>query len=206
MKSLGESFRAAVTATGIVLMSASSTHSSMPPPDMTHAGFTTRGLTQDEIRMGWQIFGSSLDYSRIRVTRTNDTRNKGFHGKIRMINRLYSDNYGRETDLEKRRIFMHEMAHIWQEQSGVSIIGSAIGLFFQNGGDYNKAYNYNMHDIYNFRSLNIEQQASIIEDYFVLREAVKADRRLRRTACPSVRIFEQALKPSLPGLQELHQC
>jgi hypothetical protein len=54
------------------------------------------------------------------------------------------------------------MTHVWQAQTGVNLILGKL-----RAGDGAQAYRYDLSDDRDFPSLNIEQQAMIIQDAFL---------------------------------------
>ncbi len=119
--------------------------------------------------MAYQIFGDSIDYSRVRVHKNAHSDNNRAHkSSLYMTQASYRDDYATSRNSQVRSIFIHELAHIWQSHNGKDLVGEAVGLFFRHGGDYDRAYDYDLFDLNNFENLSIEQQASIIEDYFYL--------------------------------------
>jgi hypothetical protein len=61
--------------------------------------------------------------------------------------------------------FIHEFTHVWQFYHGITKL-SALWLEVRHLGDYEKAYPYDLSDSDDFTDFNIEQQASIIEDFW----------------------------------------
>jgi hypothetical protein len=66
------------------------------------------------------------------------------------------------ASLERQAVFVHEMTHVWQAQTGVNLILGKL-----RAGDGAQAYRYDLSDDRDFPSLNIEQQAMIIQDAFL---------------------------------------
>lgn len=67
--------------------------------------------------------------------------------------------------------FIHEMTHVWQYQSGVNVRLQGLWVLVTEGyGSDRKAYDY--YKVENLRKklieFNIDQQASIVEDYFLV--------------------------------------
>jgi len=63
--------------------------------------------------------------------------------------------------------FVHEFVHVWQFYHGITKL-SAIWLGLRYITDYGRAYPYDLSDSDDFTDYNIEQQASIIEDWWRL--------------------------------------
>ena len=64
--------------------------------------------------------------------------------------------------LEDQAVFVHEMTHVWQAQTGVNLLLAKL-----RAGDNAQAYSYDLSGGGDFPSLNIEQQAMIVQDAFL---------------------------------------
>ena len=95
-----------------------------------------------------------------------------------------------------RRLFIHEMTHVWQHQQGRFVNCEAVALFVKSGFEYNKAYAYDIDATQKFRMLNLEQQADVVEDYFALKSLPAKDAPPDRAE--KIAKFERLLKPVLP--------
>lgn len=146
----------------------------------------TRPLTPGEIQMAQSIFGDAIDYSLVRVHLGvyDPSRNlaSAAGNVIHYPTDRYSEDFSRGDGLDEivdkiaKRIFIHEMAHVWQYQSGY--IGTA---------EYNKhakelwsshaheldglcgcypAYAYNSEKPKPLWRYSLEQQAELISHYF----------------------------------------
>ncbi len=135
---------------------------SSPSPD-------ERPLTQGEIDMASKIFGSALNYTRVKVHRgsyfpfnlqdehTAVTPN----GEIYFLADDYRADYALSRDFYKHW-FMHEMVHVWQYQLGypVRLRGAVrIGL----------NYHYELDDSRKLCDYNMEAQGDLIADYFAIK-------------------------------------
>lgn len=58
--------------------------------------------------------------------------------------------------------FVHELAHVWQAQNGVRLLLAKL-----KAGDSAAAYAYDLTRSPDFRTLNIEQQAMVVEHAFL---------------------------------------
>lgn len=122
--------------------------------------FRTRPLRPDEIELARSVFGSSLNYRRIRiddrawlVSRPRKVAYVSFH----TIN-----SWGPLPE----HILIHEMVHIWQyRQFGSVYILKALMAQYSP-----KGYNYGGVDGLiqrtDFREFNLEQQGDVVADYF----------------------------------------
>jgi hypothetical protein len=66
-------------------------------------------------------------------------------------------------------VFVHEFGHVWQYYYGVKPINGWIYGAIKYGHDYaEKMYPYDLTQYKRFKSYNIEQQASIVADYWAV--------------------------------------
>lgn len=202
MSLLQKYFRSAVAATGISLLSSCAVTNGFMPFD----GDVDRDLTDEEIALAQEIFGDHIDYSEIKVTQTRAKYNRAFHNRLRITADSYSDNYGLDESLTKRKVFIHELTHIWQEQEGKSVVARAIGLLITNWFNYANAYKFEHNDVPNFSNLNIEQQADIVERYYAMRETNKALNGADPYNCPAVDFYESPLTDIFHSLKPEPLC
>ncbi len=120
------------------------------------------------------VFQNALDYERVRI---HDERYIFFqptnvlmtpNGRIYAPGRMFRTDYAVET-LNYRELFIHEMAHVWQFQTGVlNPKLSGIFEFVKNGFDYRKAYDYVLESERDLIEYGMEQQAAIIADFYLV--------------------------------------
>ena len=67
----------------------------------------------------------------------------------------------------KAAVFVHEMVHVWQTGHGGHNVRSGIWIWAGHRGDYKAAYRYNLDTSALLSDFNMEQQAAIIEDYYL---------------------------------------
>lgn len=125
-----------------------------------------RALTRDERTLASGVFGSSIDFSRVRLIPTSILEYRTVGNSIRIPeNFTIADEYMGQT-------FIHELTHVWQYQHGgtsyISIsLGSQIAAGVGRGGR-NFAYDYRINPDQTFFDFTPEQQASIVESYFMM--------------------------------------
>lgn len=171
-------------------------------------GLQGRPLTTGEADMARSVFGDEIDYNKVHI----------YNGapEVAGIFRLSKtglsaitpngDIYIVEKDAQladlslasdaKRQMLIHEMTHVWQHQKGRNVESEAIVLFFKSGFKYDDCYAYSIDGKIKFQSLNIEQQAHMVEDYFALREMPEWEAPPDRAE--KIAKFEALLKPHLP--------
>ncbi len=162
-----KTFNAIAATIGITLFSSCATYNSPEDWDPTFYD-RHRNLTSGEVDMAKSIFADSLEYDKIHIQTQNfPRRSKAYWGKIRLSKYHYHDDIS-NAPLNDRKTFIHELAHIWQESvRDVNLVSSAAGLFIRHAGYGSEIYDYgDIKDVKDFDGLNIEQQASIIEDFY----------------------------------------
>jgi len=138
----------------------------------------SRPLTKGEIALAKSVFGDSVDYSTVTIS---DQKFGGLeflpegtamapNGKLYMPG-CYKEDYSKEPALTKS-LFIHEMTHVWQFQNKVlAPIVEAAKLNLKHGFNYMAAYGYTLDGKKDLLDYNMEQQASIVQDYFILKNA-----------------------------------
>ncbi|MBI1214182.1 MAG: Rhs element Vgr protein [Alphaproteobacteria bacterium] len=164
---------------------------------------SARPLTDGEIALAKTVFGDAIDYSTVEV---KDSKFVGFHpegtamapdGTLYMYG-CYHDDYS-QLDPEGQSLFIHEMTHVWQFQNKVLYpIVEAVKLNFRHNFNYSASYGYALDEKKDLLDYNMEQQASIVQDYFVLKTAGRAS---HWTSCTdhhddaeTKRLYESVLK------------
>ncbi|MCY7376231.1 MAG: hypothetical protein LH472_09710 [Pyrinomonadaceae bacterium] len=132
----------------------------------------SRDLTTGERRVARELYGSSINYSEVKI---HDGKyffgqpdNSGMtpNGEIYASSGAYHADYSVEN-ASTQGFLVHEMGHVWQYQNSIlNVIWSAILEQIEHGLDYNKAYPYLLDANKTLTDYDIEQQASILEDYF----------------------------------------
>jgi hypothetical protein len=116
------------------------------------------------------------------------------NGEIYARGLSYSCDYssvpnGQYDLLDTQAMFVHEMTHVWQSQSGVNMILNGL----------NRRYDYNFTQLGTiaFTQYGIEQQAQLVQDYFSLLNGRKrVDKRGNRM--PSLQQCYEVISPYLP--------
>lgn len=131
----------------------------------------SRPLYDNDIALAKTIFDDCLDYDDVRVrsftvpfVRKNFCIQNSFFRVVSFRDKDPLRSYIRNTTL------IHELTHIWQHQSGKSLVAEACALKMHYG-DYDNAYDYVLDMNSVFKNFNIEQQADFLSDYFRLRSA-----------------------------------
>lgn len=140
----------------------------------------SRKLTAGEIELARAIFDDSIKYRKVKIHHGKyffaQPAGSGMtpNGEIyvadnaKRSNFLYKKDYSIES-VGLKAFFIHEMAHVWQYQNKILRVKTA--AFFgqiRHFGRYGKMYQYTLDADKKLIDYGIEQQAAIIEDYFVV--------------------------------------
>jgi RHS repeat-associated protein len=130
-----------------------------------------RGLTSGEINMSKSVFGDKIDYSLPKVYNrqflNNPTQSRAMapDGNIYYPQNKYHADFSTQT-LNVRATFIHEMTHVMQYQSGISVIGKGASLQWEYMVNDIPVYDYIFIPNKLFNEYNIEQQGQIAEDIY----------------------------------------
>jgi hypothetical protein len=131
-----------------------------------------RHLTTREVGLIQPIFHDTLRYTTIKC----DINTANIGGKENSLTPagtayfsrlLYCEDFS-SAAAGDQWVFVHEMTHAWQWQHGRYPLNEAITTFISKGGKYQKAYPYDLTSGIEFDDYNLEQQASIVADYWGL--------------------------------------
>lgn len=128
---------------------------------------TERRLTPGEVREARRVFGDRIDYGRPRIIRARHPLALRQHQVLAPDGNIYWPDAPQElADLNEvvtLATFIHEMAHVWQFQSGQGVLARGMVLHtlrFATCGRYDPyAYEYRPDKL--IHRYNIEQQAEI---------------------------------------------
>jgi len=135
----------------------------------------SRPLTTGEIALARSIFGSAVDYSRVRLVRGKwwplQPRNAAMapNGNIYFhpVAGGWSEDFAREP-VARQGYFIHEMTHVWQAQRGGRFYLPLMRHPFCR-------YRYDLKPGKPFSRYGIEQQAEIVRDIFIAERGGLAD-------------------------------
>jgi hypothetical protein len=146
-----------------------------------------RRLTDAERSLAAEVFGDSLVLSSIRflpapwpITRAFvPGRWLGRDWIVWPKQSLPSDLS--EAPLRLQALLVHELTHVWQSQHGVNLLTGKL-----RAGDRTASYRYPLGNDCDWRGLNIEQQAMVVEHRFRLSrgEPTPADAAFYDRVCP----------------------
>lgn len=141
-----------------------------------HASESTKGkgreLTDGEIELAEKYYGKNIDYDRVRIYGGKYTVFQQGGRAMAPDGNIYVggvDIPDFSVDQELSAVFVHEMMHVHQYQSGVNVIFDGLVTHAASaGGSFYDPYDYTSgwKGVEGFNSLNIEQQALFYEDLF----------------------------------------
>ncbi|PIT12384.1 hypothetical protein BGI32_10275 [Snodgrassella alvi] len=132
-----------------------------------HLKAKPRLLTLGEMAMVTSVFKAAITLTDVRVRKGPILPFQGEYkvtpmGEIYYPEKYYSKDYSIEL-LRPKYIFMHEMVHVWQYQMGMFVVARGACSLFAD-------YHYALTDDKVLSDYGMEQQASIIADYYILRD------------------------------------
>ena len=139
-----------------------------------------RPLTDGERQMVADMFGGTLNADTVEIVGTwwivpNFAMSP--NGNIYFSQRDWRTDFS-QAELSVRSWLVHELTHVWQYQRGMAVVRRAL---------FNRRYRYVLAAGRDFLSYGIEQQAQLVQDYYIRREL--------EAECHD---WEQCLAPYLP--------
>jgi len=137
-----------------------------------------RPLTAGEIALAKLIFKDSIDYSAVRLHDKRilppfiqDKSQAVAHGSsISFPRNAYAEDFSKEPDAQKQSVFIHELVHVWQHQNKVlSTPREGLKETLRHRFNYSKAYLHKLEAGKDLVKYGFEQQAAIVQDYFLLK-------------------------------------
>ena len=126
----------------------------------------SRPLTEVEIKMAHSVFGPDFDVSQVRLkTAWWVLKNYAVspNGNIYFNPKDWVEDFSKQS-LGKKSWSIHELTHVWQLQQGLKVVRGAV---------MKRRYDYILQEGKSFFTYGIEQQARMVQDYFVRREQGK---------------------------------
>ena len=145
------------------------------------AGATTGlPLNAAELALVRPVFRNSVDFSRVRLIRTDVLEYRTVGNNIRVPLAFNVD------DAEMAQTLVHEMTHVWQYQHrGTSYLSESVTAQIAasiGSGNRNAAYDYVLDEDSSFFDFGPEQQATIVENRFAMLRDRDMPRQQRRYA------------------------
>ena len=128
-------------------------------------------MTSREIALAQTVFGDALDYAKIRIHKRKwwwfqprkITMAPDGHLWFHPDSKLFCDDFC-DRDLSLQGLFIHELVHVWQHQSGI-ILPLKRHPFCR--------YDYSLKPGWTLQQYGIEQQAEIVRHVFLLKNGIK---------------------------------
>ena len=122
-----------------------------------------RYLTAGEKKLAQSIFGSQLDLKKIQIVAHRFVLK---HMAISPNGHVYFNEIDwvedfSVTNIAKQSWLIHELTHVWQIQQGMAVVRRAI---------FDRRYAYLLETGKNFLEYGIEQQAQMVQDYFIQKQ------------------------------------
>lgn len=149
-----------------------------------------RPLTAGEMSLLEPIFRDGIDYTRVRVINNSFPLQPANvymtpRGHVYAPGELWQDDFSVAS--HARAVFVHEVTHVWQHANGMDLIGQGVIEFTKHRGDYEKAYPYELERGRDLLDYGMEQQASIVEDFYLIRAGREPRRITNRGLTPQER-------------------
>jgi hypothetical protein len=147
-----------------------------------------RKLTSGEESLIEEMFGNNIDFKTVRIynrklwSKQKDTMAIAPNGSIYFAPKVHKKDFSLASDTSKH-FFIHEMTHVWQHQNGQMVVLRAISEQMlieypsQKLGLGHGAYKYELDQTKTLLDYGIEQQASIVADYWALKNGLHLELR-----------------------------
>lgn len=156
-----------------------------------------RPLTFGEIELAKSVFGNAITLTTVRLVSAQWPISRAFvpgrwFGRDWIVwpGRLFRPDTS-EAPLSLQALLVHELVHVWQAQQGTNLLVAKL-----RAGDSAASYAYPL-DCQDWKALNIEQQASVIEHQFRLLRGgqAPADLDFYERLCPFSRTEGLSARP-----------
>lgn len=121
-----------------------------------------RGLTGAEIALARSVFADQLQVDAVRLYACRWVL-RGYaispNGHVYFHPEDWREDFT-ESPLNIQSWLIHELVHVWQVQQGMAVLRRAV---------FDRRYRYQLEQGKPFLAYGIEQQAQIVQDYFVRR-------------------------------------
>lgn len=134
-------------------------------------------MTAGEIALARSVFSNSIDYDRVRIhdgrifpgfIQKKDRAMAG-RNKISFPGGSHCADFS-QGEPRIQSLFIHELAHVWQHQN--KIVNTYVAFareMIRHKFNYNACYAYKLEEGRQLKFYNFEQQATIIQDWFLLK-------------------------------------
>lgn len=121
-----------------------------------------RPLTAAEKAMAFSVFGTALNVDNIQIIAHRlILKNYAIspNGHVYFHPQNWCEDFAK-CSLFKQSWLIHELTHVWQIQQGMAVVRKAL---------FNRRYHYILEQGKSFFHYGIEQQAQMVQDYFLRR-------------------------------------
>ncbi|WP_201576229.1 type IV secretion protein Rhs [Psychrobacter sp. H8-1] len=128
----------------------------------SHDKQLSRYLSTGEVALARSVFGDNIDLDTVQLkTAWWVLKNYAVspNGNIYFHRADWIEDFSK-VSISKQRWLIHELTHVWQLQQGLKVVRGAL---------INRRYDYDLAIGQSFFKYGIEQQARMVEDYFVHR-------------------------------------
>ena len=119
-----------------------------------------RFLTESEKKMAQSVFGTALELDGIKIIAHRMVlKNYGIspNGHVYFNEQDWCEDFSTQT-LSTQSWLIHELTHVWQIQQGIQVVRKAI---------FDRQYRYVLEQGKAFLAYGIEQQAQMVQDYYI---------------------------------------
>lgn len=139
---------------------------------MSKQNHRMRSLSQQEIQLVQSIMGNAIDWSKVQIADGTwwlvHPHAAITSGNTIVFPRKHYQQDFVHSNLTNQAWLLHELVHVWQYQHGFPILLAGIFLAIKGGYYRARAYRYpDLAKIEKFSQLNMEQQARIVQHYFL---------------------------------------
>ena len=130
----------------------------------SHNKQLSRHLSTGEVALARSVFGDNIDLDTVQLkTAWWVLKNYAVspNGNIYFHPADWVEDFSK-VSINKQRWLIHELTHVWQLQQGLKVVRGAL---------INRRYDYDLAIGQSFFKYGIEQQARMVEDYFVHRHS-----------------------------------
>ena len=121
-----------------------------------------RGLTTAEMALAFSVFGTQLNMAQVQLLACRWIL-RGYAISPNGHVYFHPDDWREDfalADLNIQSWLIHELVHVWQVQQGMAVVRRAV---------LDRRYQYKLRQGKPFLAYGIEQQAQMVQDYFVRR-------------------------------------
>lgn len=162
---------------------------------------TGRALTTGEKNLAREMFGNEINYTKVRIydqklfSKQGDTMAIAPNGSIYFAPKVFKRDFSLASNTSKH-FFIHEMTHVWQYQNGQAVVARGIitqMLIEEPSKAIRKVadklsieppkalvkgiYSYKLDQRKILLDYGLEQQASIVADYWALKNGLHIELR-----------------------------